>query len=104
MTVAAFEDAGFVVLSAGNAEEAIIVMNHNDLNVLFTDIDMPGGMNGVLLAAHTREHWPSVGIVVTSGRASPSADALPDRTRFFSKPYVADRIAAHIRDIVSAAA
>jgi CheY-like chemotaxis protein len=106
LIVAAFEDAGFKVLSAGNAEEAIVVLKHNGdyLHVLFTDIDMPGGMDGVLLASHTREHWPWVGIVVTSGKASPSAEALPERARFFSKPYVPDQVVAHIREIVSAAA
>ena len=106
LIVAAFEDAGFNVLSAGNAEEAIIVLKHNAdcVHVLFTDVDMPGRMNGVLLASHTREHWPWVDIVVTSGKASAGAEALPERSRFFSKPYVADQVVAHIRGMASTTA
>jgi DNA-binding LytR/AlgR family response regulator len=92
----AFEDAGFVVVEAECASQAIDVLGGQYIDFLFTDIDMPGKMNGVALAAFTREHWPFVEIAVTSGKARPSAAALPERTHFFSKPYNTRLVIDHV--------
>jgi DNA-binding NtrC family response regulator len=103
-TAAVFEDAGFTVIQADNADEAVaaLVAGASRIDALFTDIDMPGGMNGVFLAAHTREHWPWVSILMASGEMAPSSDAIPDGARFFPKPYVADRIVANIKEMAEA--
>jgi CheY-like chemotaxis protein len=68
MAVTVVEDAGFEAIEAGNADEAIrILESRNDIQIVFTDIEMPGSMDGVNLAAYIRDRWPPVQIVVTSG-------------------------------------
>jgi DNA-binding NtrC family response regulator len=99
LTVSAFDVAGFIVMEAENASRAIAILGSSgqDIQFLFTDIEMAGGMNGVALAAHTREHWPSIDIAVTSGKLAPVAAALPQNARFFSKPYDTALVVAHVR-------
>ena len=98
LTVSAFEAAGLIVMEAENASRAVAILGScgQDIQFLFTDIEMAGEMNGVALSAHTRGHWPSIGIAVTSGKLSPSAASLPDRARFFSKPYDTALVVDHI--------
>lgn len=79
--------AGYDVESAYNADEAIEILEHRtDIDVLFTDIDMPGSMNGLKLAATVRERWPPVHIIITSGKTEPQSGELPSDTRFIPKP------------------
>jgi two-component system, response regulator PdtaR len=81
-----FEDAGYRVLEAGNADEALQFFETNaDIRLLFTDVSMPGSMNGSDLAYHVAERWPSVGIIVSSGRPRPHQ--LPLSMLFHAKPY-----------------
>lgn len=102
--VAALEDVGFVVLEASNADEAIaLLVGHLDIRAMFTDIDMPGGMDGLKLAAAVRDRWPPIQIIVTSGQMRMTQQDLPVSGRFFSKPYDADRIVATLREMVLAA-
>ena len=62
------EDAGFKTYEAASADAAIeIIRNHEDICFLFTDIDMPGSMDGLKLAEHVRAGWPSVAILIASG-------------------------------------
>jgi CheY-like chemotaxis protein len=82
------EEAGCMAIEATNADEAIALLeSRGDIRVVFTDIDMPGSMDGLKLAAAIRDRWPPVEIIVTSGVSMKSADALPDRAVFFPKPY-----------------
>jgi CheY-like chemotaxis protein len=82
-------DAGFHVLEAQNADEALrLLESHADIRLVFTDIDMPGSMDGLRLSAVVRERWPPVFIIVTSGKRSPNADALPIGSEFVPKPYL----------------
>lgn len=82
------EDAGFTAYIARTADEAIGQMeDHDDIRVLFTDVDMPGTMDGLKLARAVRDRWPPVTIIVTSGLCDLDLSALPDRGQFFSKPY-----------------
>ena len=63
-------DAGFSVLEASNADEAIALLeSHPEIRLLFTDIDMPGSMDGLKLSAAVRDRWPPVKIIVTSGKS-----------------------------------
>ena len=105
LTISAFDVAGFVVMEAENATRAIAILGAcgQEIQFLFTDIEMAGGINGVALAAHTREHWPSIDIAVASGKLAPSAAALPDHARFFSKPYNTDLVVDHFRQGMLAA-
>ena len=91
--VSALEDGGFLVFEAANADEAIVVLEqHTEIQALFTDIDMPGSMDGLKLAAAVRDRWPPVKIIVTSGHRAMNDDSLPVAGRFFSKPYDPSRV------------
>jgi CheY-like chemotaxis protein len=82
------EDSGFEVFEAGNADQAIAVLVENrDIRVMFTDIDMPGSMDGLKLAAVVRDRWPPIKIIVTSGYRIVNSDELPVDTQFLPKPY-----------------
>ncbi|KQQ46841.1 MULTISPECIES: response regulator [Rhizobium/Agrobacterium group] len=88
MAVDMVEDAGFNAIEACGADEAVEILEHrSDVDVLFTDVDMPGSMNGVALANWARATDMPLGIVLTSGHHRPDDDALPPRSVFFSKPY-----------------
>jgi two-component system, response regulator PdtaR len=81
-----FLDAGYRVLQAGNADEALRLFETNtDIRVLFTDVSMPGSMSGADLALDVAKRWPAIGIIMTSGRPRP--DKLPLSMRFHDKPY-----------------
>jgi CheY-like chemotaxis protein len=82
------KDAGFEVFDAGDADAAIrLLTDHPEIAVLFTDIDMPGSMDGLKLSAFVRDRWPPVKIIVTSGKAVPSSAMLPRGGVFIPKPY-----------------
>ena len=95
MAVDLVEEAGYVAVEAADADQAVaILQGRGDVRILFTDIDLPGSRNGLALAATTRDRWPPVEIIVTSGHLKPAAADLPDRTVFFPKPYPHDRVIA----------
>jgi CheY-like chemotaxis protein len=72
------EAAGFEVVEAGNADEAIEVLeSRRDITVVFTDIQMPGSMDGLKLARAVRGRWPPIKIVATSGHVEVSETDLP---------------------------
>jgi DNA-binding NtrC family response regulator len=82
------EDAGFAVLEAGSVLEAIAILGvRNDIDAIFTDVDMPGGLSGIDLAGMVARVSPTIGIVVTSGRTNIGSTDLPRRARFLPKPY-----------------
>lgn len=94
MAVTAVEDAGFEAIEAGDADEAIrILESRNDIRIVFTDIGIPGSMDGTKLAACVRDRWPPVQIIVTSGYLAEKDVALPARSLFFPKPYSTRAIA-----------
>jgi CheY-like chemotaxis protein len=82
------EDAGFRVIEVGDAQAALdYLVDSSDVTLLFTDIDMPGRMDGIGLAQEVARCWPHIAIMVCSGRVKPPAGALPTRAHFISKPY-----------------
>ncbi len=88
MAVDLVEDAGFDAVEACGADEAMEILDsRHDIDVLFTDVDMPGSMNGVGLANWARRTNTPLGIVVTSGHHNPAEVSLPERSVFFPKPY-----------------
>ncbi|MCX8255064.1 hypothetical protein RHAL1_02981 [Beijerinckiaceae bacterium RH AL1] len=92
------EDAGFEAVTAPNADKAIeVLLSRADIDIVFTDIDMPGSMDGLKLAAAIRDRWPPIEIIVTSGKAWPAKSELPDRGMFFPKPYDAARVTAMLQ-------
>jgi two-component system, response regulator PdtaR len=97
-------DAGFDVVEAGDADEAITILEARpDIHVIFTDIQMPGSMDGLKLARFVRGRWPPIKIVATSGFISVRKDDLPEGSRFVPKPYRAEQIVATLRDLTAAA-
>lgn len=82
------EDAGFIAYGAADAEEAIRMLEtHPDIQVLFTDVDMAGSMDGLKLAHAVRDRWPPVSIIVASGHVRVTKEDLPANGLFFAKPY-----------------
>jgi two-component system, response regulator PdtaR len=82
------EDAGFETIEAAHADAAIAILSsRSDIAAVFTDIEMPGSMDGMKLAHAVREGWPPIAIVVASGRVFPSQGELPERAHFMQKPY-----------------
>jgi two-component system, response regulator PdtaR len=81
-------DLGFEVIEAVDAHEAVMLLESiPGIEVAFTDIQMPGSMDGLLLAAVVRDRWPPVALLITSGRERPSAADIPTGARFIPKPY-----------------
>ena len=96
--------AGFHVVEAANADEAIKELEQNSgIQIIFTDIDMPGSMNGLKLAAAVRDRWPPVKIIATSGHFEIHPGDLPSGARFISKPYQPAQVANAIWDLVAVA-
>ncbi|MDR6100201.1 CheY-like chemotaxis protein [Agrobacterium larrymoorei] len=99
--VDALEDDGFVVFGADCAATAIgVIEKHPDIQLIFTDIDMPGSMDGLTLTEFVRDRWPPIKIIVTSGRVMPIAKDLSDDITFVPKPYDLNHLGNLIRSIV----
>ena len=91
-------EAGFEAVEAGNADEAIEILERRfDIAVVFTDIQMPGSMDGLKLAAAVRDRWPPIKIITASGRVHVGDDDIPSGSRFLPKPYSGREVAAHLR-------
>jgi len=96
------EEAGFEVLEASNADDAIAILEaRDDVRVVFTDIQIPGSMDGLKLARAVRGRWPPIEIVATSGRVRVSCDDLPDGGRFLAKPYTSSQVTMLLRELTS---
>ncbi|MCX7326036.1 MAG: response regulator [Hyphomicrobiales bacterium] len=81
-------ESGFAVLAAGNADEAISILEaRSDVKLVFTDVDMPGTMDGIRLAHSIRDRWPSIALLVTSGKTILAESQFPAGVRLFPKPY-----------------
>jgi CheY-like chemotaxis protein len=91
--VTMIHDAGFEAIEATSADEAIDILTaRSDIRVVFTDIEMPGSMDGLRLARAVREKWPPVELIVTSGKRNLADADLPARGRFIGKPYTARQL------------
>ncbi len=82
------DEAGFEPVEARDADEAIALLEaRTDIRIVFTDVDMPGSMSGLKLAAAIRDRWPPIEIIITSGHFRLDDSVIPARTVFFPKPY-----------------
>lgn len=80
--------AGYEALEAGDADEAIRILEaRDDIDLVFTDVQMPGTMDGIKLSHYIRDRWPPVKLIVASGAAIVEESMLPAGSRFFPKPY-----------------
>src|SRR3954462_1967710 len=95
------EDAGFIPLEAVNADDAIAVLeSRSDIELLFTDIQMPGSMNGLKLAHAVHERWPSIKIILVSGQVTPSEETRPPDSRFFGKPLEVQQMITELQGMI----
>lgn len=93
MAVDMVEDAGFEAVEAADATDAVrILERRTDIRIVFTDIDMPRGMDGMRLAAAIRDRWPPIEIILTSGHVAVDDVRMPPRSVFFPKPYVVEKV------------
>jgi CheY-like chemotaxis protein len=95
------KDAGFVVHQANNADEAITLLElHVDIQIVFTDIHMPGSMDGLKLAHYVRGRWPPIKFIITSGLTRPLVERMPIGTGFVGKPYRLSDVADSLRELI----
>jgi CheY-like chemotaxis protein len=96
------ESVGFEVLQAGTADEAIrILETRSDVRIVFTDVQMPGSMDGLKLARAVHGRWPPIKIIATSGQVSVTEDDLPEGGQFLPKPYTSFQLASALQQLVS---
>ena len=95
-------DAGFEVVEAADADEAISILeSRGDIRVVFTDIQMPGSMDGLKLAHAVKHRWPPVHIIATSAHYAALKDELPVDRVFLPKPYTEPKVIGALRALVA---
>src|SRR5437762_3647053 len=95
------EDAGFTPVEAVNADDALAVLeSRSDIDLLFTDIQMPGTMNGLKLAHAVHERWPSIKIILVSGQVAPNKEDRPANSRLFEKPVEVREMIAELQGMI----
>ena len=96
-------EAGFEAIGTKNADEAIrILESRADIRIVFTDVNMPGSMDGIKLAHAVRHRWPPIEIIVTSGLTLGNVEELlPERGVFFPKPYTPAQVASALHRLAA---
>ena len=95
------EDAGFTAVEAINADEALAILeSRSDISLLFSDIQMPGSMDGLKLARAVHDRWPSIKIILVSGQVKLSDADKPADSRFFRKPLEMKQMIAELQEMV----
>ncbi len=97
------QDEGFSVLEAGSGDEGLVLLrSHPDIMVLFTDVNLPGSLDGVALAWIAAEEHRHVRLLIVSGKAAPEPGTIPDGARFLPKPYDVSTVLAHLHEAMRA--
>src|ERR1700675_3077600 len=95
------EDAGFTAVEAINADDALAILeSRSDIELLFTDIQMPGSMDGLKLAYAVHERWPLIKIILVSGQLKLTDNDKPPKSRFFGKPLDVKQMIAEMQDMM----
>jgi CheY-like chemotaxis protein len=98
------EEAGFTAVAACDADEAILLLqSRNDIVLLFTDVNMPGSMDGLKLAHAVRDRWPPLKILIVSSLVRLQPSELPSDSHFFGKPYRTTEMIAILQTLVGVA-
>lgn len=98
------EDAGFTAVEAVNADEALTILeSRSDISLLFSDIQMPGSMDGLKLAHAVHARWPAIKIILVSGQVKLSDTDKPADSRFFGKPLESREMIAEMQDLIGQA-
>jgi two-component sensor histidine kinase/ActR/RegA family two-component response regulator len=95
------EDAGFTPIEAVNADEALAILeSRSDIVLLFTDVQMPGSMDGLKLAQSVHQRWPAIKIILVSGKLTLTEAEKPIDSRFFGKPLEVKQMIAEMQDMI----
>ena len=95
------EDAGYTSVEAVDADEAVAILeSRSDIALMFTDIQMPGSMDGLRLAHAVRERWPPIKIILVSGQLQPATIDIPADSRFYGKPLEAKEMIAEMQNMI----
>lgn len=95
------EDAGYTSVEAVDADEAVTILEaRSDIALLFTDIQMPGSMDGLRLAHAVHERWPPIKIILVSGALKLAKSDIPPDSRFFGKPLEAKEMIAEMQEMI----
>jgi two-component sensor histidine kinase/ActR/RegA family two-component response regulator len=95
------EDAGYTAVEAVNADEALAILeSRSDISLLFSDIQMPGSMDGLKLAHAVHDRWPSIKIILVSGQLQLTDTDKPADSRFFGKPLEVKQMIAELQEMV----
>ena len=96
------EDAGYTSVEAVDADQAVAILeSRSDIALLFTDIQMPGSMDGLGLARSVHERWPPIKIIMVSGQLKLASIDIPADSRFFGKPLEAGEMIAEMRSMIA---
>jgi DNA-binding NtrC family response regulator len=103
VAIDALTEAGYAVLESPHADHAIDVLlaKAAGVHVLFSDIDMPGTMSGLVLARYARRRWPWIAVILTSGKLTPAPYEMPKNTRFLPKPYSLSHVLTHVQELAT---
>ena len=101
LAVEVVEEAGFLAIEARDADEAVALLeSRTDITLLFTDLNMPGSMDGLKLAHAVRDRWPPIKILLVSGQQRLQPSDLPLNSRFVGKPYQASALVEELRSLI----
>ena len=99
------EDAGFTAVEAVSADEALAILeSRSDIALLFSDIQMPGSMDGLKLAHAVHDRWPGIKIILVSGHIKLADAERPADSRFFGKPLEVKRMISELQEMVGTGA
>lgn len=95
------EDAGYTSVEAVDADQAVAILeSRSDIALMFTDIQMPGSMDGLTLAHSVHQRWPPIKIILVSGQLKLTDIDLPADSRFFGKPLEAKEMIAQLQNMI----
>jgi CheY-like chemotaxis protein len=98
------EDAGYTPVEAVDADQAVAILeSRSDIALLFTDIQMPGSMDGLELAHSVHERWPPIRIIMVSGQLNAANIDIPADSRFFGKPLEPGKMIAEMQNMIGRA-
>jgi CheY-like chemotaxis protein len=98
------EDAGYTSVEAVDADEAVAILeSRSDIALVFTDIQMPGSMDGLKLAHTVHRRWPPIKIILVSGQLKPANVDIPADSRFYAKPLEAKEMIAELQSMIGLA-
>jgi CheY-like chemotaxis protein len=98
------EDAGYTSVEAVDADEAVAILeSRSDIALVFTDIQMPGSMDGLKLAHTVHRRWPPIKIILVSGQLKPANVDIPADSRFYGKPLEAKEMIAELQNMIGLA-